>query len=366
MRREKLKFGPIIFTLFIFSFLVIFLFAGCDAAAGGSGNSAKQTELRETELEINVVQTLRAQGTESGQITTGAPQKTSTKQPPAQQHTNTPNLAATQSAEASIFSAEETKVALEELAQTSEGLSPEELQAKMKNANILLYEDMVGNLDTNRYVKDTLEKMELPYKDDGNAEGWFKSDLTGGASNGDPWDLVILANEAKASISGEFFEYLNDAIDAGSSVILELWYLDKSYSGTAGRILSRCGIAFQANWYDIPPSRMIMFPLDSSHPILQEPNAGLGFTDSTSYWWDETGVNDYDIGDLVKLTLGGDAQLLLGTKATEKNSHGTLTVCMDGQLIIQTFSSHQLTFKTMQPLWENYIYNALKVRFERQ
>jgi hypothetical protein len=74
----------------------------------------------------------------------------------------------------------------------------------------------------------------------------------------------------------------------------------------------------------------------------------------------------YDIGDLVRLSCAGDAQLILGTKATEKNTHGTVTVCMDGQLIIQSFSSHALTFNAMQPLWENYIYNALKVRFENQ
>jgi hypothetical protein len=35
---------------------------------------------------------------------------------------------------------------------------------------------------------------------------------------------------------------------------------------------------------------------------------------------------------------------------------------MDGHLILQTFSSHQLTFDAMSPVWENYIYNALQVR----
>jgi hypothetical protein len=105
-----------------------------------------------------------------------------------------------------------------------------------------------------------------------------------------------------------------------------------------------------------------MFPLDASHPILNEPNSGLSFTDVTSFWWDPNGRIAYDIGDLMENSMTGDARLLVGTQASEKTSHGTLTVCMNGQLILQTFSSHQLTFEAMKPVWENYIYNALKVR----
>jgi flagellar hook protein FlgE len=366
--RKKL-FSP--FALIIFLFPLLFIFTGCESDSGEKDRSARQTELRETELEIHVVQTLRSQGGESVQSTATSQETTIVNQPQAQQPTNTQqaptqDINATQNAEAATKVALETQTALEELAQTPVGLSEQELQEKMKNANILVYEDMIGNLDTNRYVKDTLENMGLPFKDDGSAEGWLKSDLNSGAPNGQPWDLVIVANESKANVSGEFFEYVVDALDSGASVIMEVWYLDKTYSGTASTILSRCGIAFQTNWERIPPARMIMFPLDSSHPVLQQPNAGLGFTDVTSYWWDDTGVIDYDIGDLVKLTGAGDAELILGTKATEKSTHGTVTVCLGGQLTIQTFSSHQLTYKTMQPLWENYIYNALKFRFENQ
>ena len=129
-------------------------------------------------------------------------------------------------------------------------------------------------------------------------------------------------------------------------------------AGTASTLLSKCGIEFEKNWKDVPPSREIMFPLDASHPILQEPNGGLRFTASTEYW-----AYTYDIGDWMKLTGRGDATLLVGTIATEKSTHGTVTVCMEDRLIIQTFSSHQLTFDTMEPVWENYIYNALRARF---
>lgn len=239
-----------------------------------------------------------------------------------------------------------------------------DLQSQIKSANILLYEDMVSETGTNRYVKDTLDRMGLSYKDDGNAQGWFKSDILNGSPDGGPWDLVIVAAEAKSGVQGEFFEYISDALNKGSSVILEVWYLDQIAAGAASSLLDQCGVEFEKDWSKVPPSRMVMFPLDSSHPIMREPNPSLSFTKVTSYWWDETLQNIYDIGDWMKISSGGDARLLVGTIAAEKMTHGTVAVCIDDRLIIQTFSSHQLTYNSMTYVWENYIYNALRVRFE--
>jgi hypothetical protein len=232
----------------------------------------------------------------------------------------------------------------------------------MRSANILLYEDMVENRDTKRYIKETLESMELPFVDVGSAEGWLKSSLIGGPADGGDWDLIIIASEAKPGVTGEFFEYVNNSLDDGASVILEIWYLDKVANGTASSLLDRCGVEFQSDWRKIHPSRMVMFSLAATHPILNQPNSGISFTDTTSYWWDPSGENEYDIGDRMKLTFNGDALLLLGTSAEDKNRNGTVTNCINNRLILQTFSSHQLTFDTMKLLWENYIYNALKVR----
>lgn len=240
---------------------------------------------------------------------------------------------------------------------TSQALTADELKARMKTANILLYEDMVGKMDTNRYVQNTLDRMGLNYTDIGSAKGWLKSNLLGGAPGGGAWDLVIVAAESKSGVSGEFFEYVTSALDAGSAVILEVWYLDQTYTGTAAPLLARCGVEFDKDWRKVPPSRMVMFPVNGAHPILNEPNTGLSFTDVTSYW-----AYEYDIGDWMKLTPGSNAQLVVGTSTSDTMAHGTVTVCLDGQLILQTFSSHQLTFNAMRPVWENYIYQALKWR----
>ena len=246
---------------------------------------------------------------------------------------------------------------------TPEALQGADLETWMKSASILLYEDMIAHLDTPRYVLETLNHMGLSYKDDGSAKGWLKTDMLGGAPGGGPWDLVIIAAESKSGVQGEFFEYVLDALNQGSSVIMEAWYLDQTSRGAAAALLGRCGIDFQADWEKVPPQAMVMFPLNSDHPVLHEPNT-LSFTKVTDYWWDPSGSIVYDIGDLVEIVPGGDAEILVGTNPTYQDTHGTVTVCVDDRLILQTFSSHQLHLDTMTLVWENYITYALKTRYE--
>lgn len=238
--------------------------------------------------------------------------------------------------------------------------SSQDLEAFMKSANILLYEDMVNDPKVYRYIKRTLDGMSLPYKDDGSAKGWLKNDLLAGAKGGNPWDLVIIAVEYRAGISGEYFEYLMDVLNQGTSVIVEAYHLDQISQGTVSTILTKCGV--QVYPY-VGKTRtlidILVWPISGTdHPILKEPNSGLTFSKAVAYW-------PYnDLGDLVALTGQGDAQILMGTKANEKSRDGVLTTCMNGQFTLMSFSSHSFTFQTMMPLWENMITNALKVRMQ--
>jgi hypothetical protein len=223
----------------------------------------------------------------------------------------------------------------------------------MRNASILLYEDMVEDPSEYRYVKRTLDAMGLQYKDDGNAMGWLKSDLLGGN-----WDLVIIAVEYRTDVSGEYFQYLSNVLNQGSSVILEAFHLDEISEGAVAPILAKCGVQV----YPYVPTTggvldVVMWPLGVQHPVLEQPNSGLSFTRARDTWlW------SFDLGSKMALTGNGDAQLLLGTNAQERYMDGTLAVCMGGQLTLQTFSSHSFEYATMYPLWENMIYNALKIR----
>jgi len=351
-------------------FWLIVALAGCSLIPVSEEQSLRATQLKETQLEVNTRQTLIAQQASDKQAKSTLEVQQATLNAQYTQLARGAGGATPQPPASDANADQATQAASQRATQSVAAQSPEpsptvDLQSKMKTANILLFEDMTNYLDTNRYVKDTLDQMGLPYVDVGSAKGWLKEQISSGGPDGKGWDLVIIAAESKSSgEAGEYFGYVLDMIDQGTPVIFEVFYLDKMFGGAASTLLDRCGLEYEANMIRIPANRMVMFPLDFSNPILQEPNSGLTFTDTQSFWWDDTGKKSYDTGDLVQTTLTGDAKLLIGTMANEKQTHGTLTVCMDNYLILQTFSSHNLTYNAMSPLWENYIYNALKVRFQ--
>ena len=229
----------------------------------------------------------------------------------------------------------------------------------MKSASILLYDDMNRYETTFRFTKRALDGMGLSYVDVGDAKGLLKTQMLQPPTV-EGWDLIIIAAESKSGVQGEFFTYTVDALRDGSSVVLEVWYLDSVVRGAAGDLLAMCGVEFEEDWSMVPPREQIMWPLDDTHPVLRVPNSNLRFTDVTSFWG-----YTWDIGDLMRIPIGGsDAQLLVGLNAKNKQNSGTVTVCVDDRLILQTFSSHQLTWDVMRLVWENYIYNALRARYD--
>lgn len=237
-----------------------------------------------------------------------------------------------------------------------------DIDALYENANILLYEDVHFDPGVLRYYRETLDRMGLKYTDVGSAQGNLKTQLVAGAPGGKPWDLVIIASEHHGqSVPGEFFSDAEEALDKGSSVILEVWFLDKTYKSSANVLLAKCGVEFDKNWIRIPPEGMVLYPLAADHPVLNDKNSGLTFTDTTSYW-----AYEYDVGDLMKKLPNSDAVLLIGTKATDKNAFGTVTICFNGRLTLQSFTAHNFTINAFAPLLENYIHNALIASFKQE
>jgi len=335
---------------------------GCNLAPISEGEALKRTEIRATELEVNVKQTLLVQ-----QQLERAQEQTAQASIPNTQQTNPgppPMTSPPKPSETPPASPPEPVAPSQPpTTPTPEPFNEDDFQDWMKTAKILLYEDMTARLDTIRYIKTTLDQMGLSYKDDGSAYGWLLNDLESGPKDGDQWDLIILAAEDKNSIKANFFESAMLAVNQDTSVILEVYYLDRAHQSSASGLLNQCGLEFENNWIRIPPSRAVLFPLSPDNPILNQPNSGLGFSSTTEFWWDSNGVIDYDIGDLMKLSSDSKATLLLGVTANTPAFHGTSTVCLDGKLILQTFSSHVLTYDSMSPLWENYIYHALRTRY---
>jgi len=349
--------------------LMILIFTGCGIPLPASNQNLVDTQsalaIQQTLVAIEASQNQAATAqAANGTLAVQPPQATIPAQPPA-----IPTVSNDQMATQVAISVQQTLQApppTQPGIPTTQGVAPTpftqagDLETQMKSAKILLYEDMIDSPDTIRFVKKTLDSMGLPYTDVGSARGWLKTQLISGGPDGKGWDLIIIASEDHAGISGEFFDYVNTALDQGTSVILEVYYLEDTASGSAGPLLSRCGVEFEKDWYIKGASGLVMYPLDFTHPIMQEPNKGLSFSDVMAYW------NKYtfnDVGDLIKKSFNKDAQLIIGTIATDKNTHGTLAVCENGRLILQTFCSHNLTYDAMGPLWENYIYNALKAHF---
>lgn len=227
-----------------------------------------------------------------------------------------------------------------------------DFEAWKESANILLFEDVTA-IYLERYISQALDNMGLTYVDVKDAVGDFKEQLLSGTD----WDLIITGVEARSGVRGEFFDYLNDAITDGSSVILEIWTLDEIAGGRISPLLTRCGIKFQADWWKPSPESRSIWWLVPEHPIFHEPNEGMSLIHYSIQWTD-------DAGDWIKTTAAGDATLLAGNVSWEESSYGTLATCIDGQFIIQTHSSHDYHKEDVIPLWQNYIHYALKNRFE--
>lgn len=238
--------------------------------------------------------------------------------------------------------------------------SPEpavDIEQKIKNAKILLFEDMAGTGQL-EYYQEALEMGGYTFKDDGSAQGWFKDDLLSSTQ----WDLIIAASESRTKIQGEFFVYLLDHINRGTAVIIEHWALDDLSQGKVASILSKCGVGVYRDWFfrEWWLADLSAWPLVPDHPIWTSPNKGISLRNFAVFW------NNTDQGDLLKITGTGDAQLLAGTKATSKSDHGVVASCLGGRMILQTFSSHNYRRDMVTSLIQNYVHYTLTNRFLSQ
>ena len=294
-----------------------------------------QTAQNATQMALDVQATVNA-------LPSNTPQSTNTPSP-----TNTPQTVDTQDTQNQPPQQPPTG------AQPT--INQADFEAWMRTANILLFEDMA----IFGFVQPALDAMSMSYVDVNDAMGHFKTQLLSGGPGGQGWDLIISAKEARENISGEFYVYLNDSLNAGSSIIIEEWDIDDIASGKIAVILGRCGVKFQQDWINVPVDKQLLFPINGEHPIHHFPNEGIALTNPSNFWvWDI-----FDLGDLMKLQPGSDAQLLWGARSAIKDSYATAVVCVDGRLIIQTYGSHSYGQNRVIMMWQNYIYNALQARY---
>jgi len=237
--------------------------------------------------------------------------------------------------------------------------APLDIQEQIKSSNILIFEDVAGYPSLLPVVDRTINAMnfsggKIMYTAD--RLGDFKTQ----ANSSTKWDLIIVASEVRTAFSGEMFEVMYDHINNGGAVILEVWYLDKVANGKIAPILSKCGVGFFRDWvreYSYDPFKFSIYWLDQSHPLLTSPNTVLAPSYPNPEWFT-------DAGDLLELSSGGDAVLVGGLYPNRKSDYGVLASCLDGRMVIQTFSSHYYKWDIVQPLWENYIIHTLTRHYE--
>ena len=236
-----------------------------------------------------------------------------------------------------------------------------DIKDQIKGANILVYEDVRGNPNLTPYIQEVVNRMNFSGGKIvfvGDAVGNFMMQL----NSAQKWDLIIVAAENRSWVRGEFWDVISEQINNNNAaVVTEIWTLDQIANGRISGFLYQCGISYQKNWtrpnnYDVLDYSM--YWLDTSHPLLSSPNIVEPLYTATPYWIG-------DIGDLIRLGTGGDAQLVSGLYQREKSSYGTLATCMDGTVVVQTFSTHDYPRTKVMALWENYITYALTNHFKQ-
>ncbi|MBI3166845.1 MAG: hypothetical protein HYZ22_00095 [Chloroflexi bacterium] len=244
-------------------------------------------------------------------------------------------------------------------AATEAPLPQVDMKELIKASNVLIYEDVVGDPTLVPVVSNTVNAMNFSggkIINTGDAMGKFREY----ANSPTKWDLIIVAAEIRSGFSGELFEVMYDHINNGGAVIIEMWYLDQVVSGKISPILNDCGVTLFRDWDRNPnydPYDYSIFWLDSSHPLLSTPNIAQAPSYPYPEWFG-------DAGDLLELSSGGDAVLVGGLHANRKSDYGVLASCLEGRMVIQTFSTHDYKLDLTQALWENYITYTLTKHYE--
>jgi hypothetical protein len=307
--------------------------------------------LRQTSIAIGVQQTslaIQKATLEARPAPTAVPAPTNTPPPPVQP--------------TKPQAAEPNPVAVQPSPTTASDQSGEDIEARIRTAKVLVFEDMRGNYARKPLVHQAVSEMGFSggrVIEVGDALGKFKEQLINSVN----WDLIIVAAEWRTAVQGEFWQYVSDQVNRGAAVVIEVWYLDKHYSDIQP-LLNQCGVEFQRNWERNPGDNVVNYAiywLEPDHPYFQDPQAPVSLGNPNYLYWVPPLTND--AGDLIQLGSNGDAVMLAGLLPKEKSRSGVMATCLGGRMILQTFSSHDYKPGEVVNLWKNSMRYTLTNHF---
>jgi len=228
----------------------------------------------------------------------------------------------------------------------------------MKSASILVFEDISSDYNVYRYVPIAINGLGLSYVDEADALGRFKDQLLSRGPGGQGWDLIIAAKEIRSELQGEFYEYLNDGITNGSSVILEEWDMDRLAGGKLSLLTGRCGVDFDRNWTGNDIEDTVIYAINGDHRAHHFPSEGLSLTKVTGYWL------GFDLGDRMRLAPGSTATPIWSLYGKSNSTDIVAVSCVNDRMIIQTYGTHSYAQDRIVPVWQNYIYSTLRARYD--
>lgn len=336
--------------------IILAVMLACNMPGGSTGGTDLEATRGALELESTKMALEFEQTALSVQITQAANQPT--QPPPAPPAA--PAAATSAPAEQATYTPYPTYTAPPE--QPTELPAPTEvdMKAKIKAANVLVFEDIKGYPALLPYVSRAVDNMGFSggkVMNVGDAVGNFMQALNSPVK----WDLIVVSAEARQGVRGEFWDVLTDQVNNDVALVAEIWYLDQIANGRISSLLGKCGVDLFRDWARDPNKYneldYSLYWLDSQHELFSSPNLVAPLYTPNIYWMG-------DAGDLMKIGPGGDAQLLAGLHPKEKSTHGVIATCLGGRVVFQTFSTHDYRQSQVVPLWENYMTYALTNHFK--
>jgi predicted flap endonuclease-1-like 5' DNA nuclease len=222
------------------------------------------------------------------------------------------------------------------------------MDEKIRNAKVLIFED-TSIQGIGQWIEDTVRRMGIKnYTQTNDFSGDFMEQLNSPTK----WDLILVGAESKTKIQGEFWDAIMERVDKKVAIVAEVWYLDLLGGGRIKAFTSECGVGYASN-YDLAES---IYWWDIESPVFTTPNIVDPLIHYNRYWANQC-------GDKMRITGGGDAQMLAGYRLKPDSRGGFIASCMGGRTIIQTFSNHDYHEDQIKDLWENYITYTLTNHF---